>query len=501
MLRTCQNPQEGNIASRVQLTRKLFHALDESSISWVIRGLPGELFRWCRARTRKDLDIWIPAKDMEKAVAIVISHGGIPVCTRKGYMGRTWLRTVIVVFIELDGTSLAMLDLNFGQPATGLIRLLSDEAYYKESIIRRSGWPYLSGGAALTDIFVRRLLRGKQFSPSWILHLRRIWKKMSVDERDVWIGRTRKVFNAYIIKQLQDILDSNMDHPSYGWKYFYYSMLFVYFYQRPGLLLGTICDVFFWGSSPRRRDINPAGAKPSALTVAVIGTDGTGKSTLTTRLTRNLKGFTLSCEKLYFGRVRGGIFLGPVLQGIFGFFFGKKEPVEHAADPSENMSRFEKAVRWIGSFYYVFDYLTRFLFLVVPKLIKRYTVIYDRYVYDLYIMPGSCNFAAWLIEKLAPRPHVLCYLDAGVDVIMSRRDERTREEALRQQIIFGEVAKRTSKGRILITVPGFVGAHDSGNQITRICITQIFRKQIQNKKIISMLIEDVQKKLLKNDFQ
>ncbi len=498
MARNGQCPQEGNVASRVQLTRKLFQAFDESGIRWVIRGLPGELFRWCRAKTRKDLDIWIPANDTEKAVAVVIAHGGIPVCSRKGYLGHTWLRSIIFMFIEGNGTALAMFDLNFGQPATGLVNL-SDEAYYIKSINRTIGWPYLSGGSALTDIFVRRIVRGKKFPAPWVLSLRAIWQKMSFDEKGAWIVRTREKFNTSTVRQLQSILDSNIEQPFCGWKYFYYSMLFVYFYKRPASLAGAICDILFFGSPPRHRDLNPAGAKPSALTVAVIGTDGTGKSTLTSILTRNLKGFTLSCERLYFGRVRGGILFGSAMQGIFSFFFKNKEPSKHMIDIPRGMSHFEKTARWIGSFYYVFDYLARFLFSVIPRLFKKYTIIYDRYVYDIYIMPGSCTFAAWLIEKLAPRPHILCYLDVNIDTIMSRRDERTKEEALRQQIILRDVAKRTSKGRILVTVPGSIEAHFSGNQITRICIMQIFRRQIQNKKITSMLIKDAQSKLFGNN--
>jgi hypothetical protein len=105
--------QEGNVKARVHLVRKVFKALDECGVHWVIRGLPGELFRWCRAKTRKDLDIWVPLQDVEKCVSVAVKQGGIPVCSRKGYLGRTWLRTVIFIYISTDGKALAMLDFNF----------------------------------------------------------------------------------------------------------------------------------------------------------------------------------------------------------------------------------------------------------------------------------------------------------------------------------------------------------------------------------------------------
>lgn len=486
--------QEGDVKARVHLVRKLFKALDECGVDWVIRGLPGELFRWCRAKTRKDLDIWVPLQDVEKCVSVAVKQGGIPVCSRKGYLGRTWLRTVIFIYISTDGKALAMLDFNFGPPGTGLINL-SNEAYYTNSVVRRNGWPYLSGGPALMDIFVRRLVRGKQFTSFWVSRLREIWKGMDHEEKEKWRVNIDHMFNHYVVEQLHNILDGNMEEPSRGWTYFHYYMLLVYFSRRPISLVGSIWDRMIYGIPPRRRNINPAGAKPSPVTVAVIGTDGTGKSTLTSILHRNTKGFSLACERLYFGRVRGGVLLGSLMQRIFSLCFGNKEGDAPAVKVSKSMSNSEKIARWIGSYYYVFDYLSRFLFLVLPRMFKGYVIIYDRYVYDLYIMPGASKYAAWLIERLAPRPQIVCFLDVNAEAIISRRAERTMEEAKRQQIILGNVTQRVAKGRTFVNVPGSVDAKTSAKQITRICIMQALRKQIKNKTIISMLIKDAKSRL------
>ena len=176
-------------------------------------------------------------------------------------------------------------------------------------------------------------------------------------------------------------------------------------------------------------------------------------------------------------------------------YMENKEGDAPAVKVSKSMSNSEKIARWIGSYYYVFDYLSRFLFLVIPRMFKGYVIIYDRYVYDLYIMPGASKYAAWLIERLAPRPQIVCFLDVNAEAIISRRAERTMEEAKHQQIILGNVAQRVAKGRIFVNVPGSVDAKTSAKQITRICIMQALRKQIKNKKIISMLIKDAKSRL------
>ncbi|MCX2981299.1 hypothetical protein EYC98_10530 [Halieaceae bacterium IMCC14734] len=488
---------ENDPAKRIASIRNLFNLLDQSGITWAIRGEPMELFSWVRAGSRKDIDIWVPLNDMEMCIDVAISAGGVPVCSRPGVMGKASVLSAIFVFIDVDGSVISMVDFNGGPSSAGIVKV-SDEETYINSIQRPAGVPRFSGGAILTDSIVRRLVRGKGFTESRIDNARSHWKKMDDDGKRQWLDLHRNNFNKEASAFLTRILQSNSGQIlEQDWRKARNNMLLSYFGSRPFLLIVGVIDKLLYSRKPRQRTINPAGARPAATSVAIIGTDGTGKSSTVSSVEQNLRRFCLPVEIFYFGRVRGGLPGVEFLQKKLSTLFTKKsgEVYLDAGPKSEDRSALEKATRWIGSYFYVLDYFSRYVVYVFPSIIRRKIIVFDRYVYDLKIMPYSSRVAALLIEKIVPKPSLICFLDVDENTIFARRKERTLEEVVRQQDILRNATQRNTAKDRRISISGKFPLTDTAYQLTRAAITVSFRKEIQNLGIEHKVLADVRSKI------
>ena len=442
------------------------------------------------------MDIWAPYNDAEKCITAAIHTGGIPVCARSGIMGRTWIQSVIFAFIDQKGNIISNVDFNFGPPRAGII-CLSDEKSYVASRIRENGWPYLSNEAALTDILLRRLIRGKEFKPFHIIRSRLIWDTMAPGKRDIWLSDLSMKFGKYVSVEWENILAGIYNSPPCGWFRLRTKMLLYYFKKDPSLIFKGLLDKLFYSIPPRDRERNPAGSKPIFTLLSIIGTDGTGKTTLSKGVSNQIQKFGLKSVWMYFGRVRGGLPGVSVLQRFFSDLFFKNSDPELSLpqDSKYPRSTIENTARWIGSYFYVLDYMTRFVFLVLPKMLKRNIIVFDRYAYDVHLMPSSSSFATWIIDRFMPRPSIICFLDTNIGIIQKRRSERTMRESQRHQNILRNVCLKKFSNRPFINISGNHTLEENIHQLVRASITLSFRKEIKTKKIIKMIMNDIQNKL------
>ena len=183
--------------------------------------------------------------------------------------------------------------------------------------------------------------------------------------------------------------------------------------------------------------------RPPGYTICVLGTDGSGKSTVINQIQPILEHALHS--KIVYRHMRPG--LVPSLAVLFG----KKNkhnsgPVSnpHGSNPS---SQFASLLRLT---YYSIDYIVGYWVIVRVSLAKGPGLwVFDRYFYDYLIDPkrGRINLPQWLIKLFAffiPKPDLVLCLGAEPEVIHGRKPELPLPEVRRQVRELRNLCERTS---------------------------------------------------------
>ena len=168
------------------------------------------------------------------------------------------------------------------------------------------------------------------------------------------------------------------------------------------------------------------------LTIAFLGVDGAGKSTVIQALVPRLKamGYSIECRHLRPG------WLLPLARLKPGGSVSAKEP-GHVMNP--HGSRPSGALGSLFRLLYLFlDYTLGHQFTVLPRLRRdRMVLLYDRYGYDLRIDPRRFRInlpdavLASFVRRL-PGPDAVICLHASAEAIHARKPELSVEEINRQ---------------------------------------------------------------------
>jgi len=176
---------------------------------------------------------------------------------------------------------------------------------------------------------------------------------------------------------------------------------------------------------------------PVGMSIALLGPDGCGKSTIYEKIEYICYGSFHGIEKKYF---RPRLFknighyniLNPTEEG-------ETNPDPHGVSQD---SFFKSLVRY--SFYNI-DFVLGY-WLIIKKLeIKKKLVIFDRYYYDYYVdmKRYKYNLPKWLPRLwgwLIPKPDLIFILDGNAQVFYERKKELTLEELERQIIEYRKLA-------------------------------------------------------------
>jgi thymidylate kinase len=181
---------------------------------------------------------------------------------------------------------------------------------------------------------------------------------------------------------------------------------------------------------------------PPGMLIAVIGTDGSGKSTLIKRLETRLRPVFGSTTSAHL-RPR---FL-PDISSISG--------AKSSASPNQTTTH-TRSPGAIGSLlrwsYYWIDYLVGYQLVFRPKMAKKSAIVIDRYYYDFEFDHGQKNvkLPGWLVrgmQKLLPTPDVVVHVDTDTQTVLKRRGIEVDEKEIdRQRIALRTIGSRLKNG-------------------------------------------------------
>jgi len=195
--------------------------------------------------------------------------------------------------------------------------------------------------------------------------------------------------------------------------------------------------VWYWISDAPR--ILSRVRRRSGLLVAVLGSDGAGKSTLIENLR---SGFSR-----VFRRDR-------VFHWRPGLVFRTRSGI--VANPHERPCR-GYLQSLLPLFAHFVDHCLGYVFRVYPLLCRSGFALFDRYFHDLVADPkryryGGSHWAASALAGLVPRPDLMLILDVPPDAAMERKSETSIEELVRthasyQKLLRCEFARRIDASR------------------------------------------------------
>ncbi|MEL6716242.1 MAG: hypothetical protein AAFP86_20850, partial [Planctomycetota bacterium] len=198
--------------------------------------------------------------------------------------------------------------------------------------------------------------------------------------------------------------------------------------------------------------------RPRGRVVALLGTDGTGKTTLGERLLDELRP---SFRSTHSGIVK----LRPGLLPQLGRLLGRR-PSEseyarpHRATPSGwTMTAVRAAYYWL-------DYVAGYALRVLPLRRRNTLLVFDRWVDDWLVDPARYRMRAGhpvvrVLARLTPRPDVTLVTTAPLRTVRQRKQELEARESLRQLAAYERLAETRDDVFLVPTGAGVEPAVDA----------------------------------------
>jgi thymidylate kinase len=177
---------------------------------------------------------------------------------------------------------------------------------------------------------------------------------------------------------------------------------------------------------------------PTGLLVALLGADGSGKSSVIAALASGSRPEFRRASTLH-------------LRPRLGTFLSKPRPTVQRPHAAEPRGRFLSVLKVI---LFTLDYIVGYWVKLWPRLVRSTLILCDRYFDDLLIDPrryryGGSPLAVVRARWFVPRPHLWLVLDAPVHVLQARKCEVSSVESARQREGYLQLAA-TEKHSVVI---------------------------------------------------
>jgi thymidylate kinase len=179
---------------------------------------------------------------------------------------------------------------------------------------------------------------------------------------------------------------------------------------------------------------------PTGVFVAVLGPDGSGKSTIIRQVTQRARP---AFRRIAIFHFRPNVFTRP------------RVVVDKVADP-QRLPPYCWPVSIAKILYYVADAIAGHLIFTRPAVTRSTLMVADRYYHDLLVDPrryryGGPKWLANVASALVPAPSLWFVMDAPVEVIQARKCEVPSSETRRQIDAYRTMANQLKRARLIRT--------------------------------------------------
>lgn len=438
--------QEQDRPTRGQLVELLSDVMEAASqvagarFAW--QGAQDAMNVWQRDTGPSDLDIWA---NHAGAAAIDALMRGLP-GARVQYSADPQRLQHVSYAVETDA-GLAVIDVTRGNLMVGPVLLCREEDV---AVADGPDGPRLVGVAAVADLVVRKLLRGGTPPQDRLDQARDQWAGLSARQREAAAELWAQGVGANLVAQISLLLVDRTRKPTADLARRVRARLLVAS-LKPGNLRST------WRARdvvrPAGRQAGPLGLRTRGVVVALVGTDGSGKSTVAHDLSDRLVRSGFEVASPYFGMARGNLPGVNLARKIMGVGIEPETGPKAVDESSQEAAVVEVStgdepvatelshpqIRKVAAWYYAGEYVIKWVRSVAPALATRKIVIADRYIYDLRDSPWPGSSASKALQALLPPPDFLVLPDAPDELIHARKPERPAWEQAAQQQRFRDL--------------------------------------------------------------
>lgn len=403
----------------------LVELFDGATACFAFMREPDVVERDCRHG--KDVDVWCPYERVHAVSRALVERGFWLVSGRAAGKRGSPRHSTTLRFARFEhGRPLKpSIEVFFGALRWHSVIYLPSDVV-ETSVRRGDGAPYLTGAALLAVLVTRTALRGT-LAGERLERARRAYAEAGESARRLWFEHAAALLGDGEARRLARFVETGEGRP------------------RGGAYYRAVCHLRHPEEVPELLVKARARAAPRrGFCCYLMGTDGSGKSTLSERVADRLSAGLVTTRALYFGRTRGN---APVIERVRRVAFGalRRAGIEPQpkrvlldgslrTDPSRvpgHTGLYRGAVA-LGALVYVAEYWWRHLARVLPELYRGDAVILDRSPFDLRLMKGLPEPLQGLVE-VVPRPDMIVFCDADPEVIFARKPERTLDDIASQQ--------------------------------------------------------------------